>query len=116
MTEQEHTEIIGAVARLEGKIETLTARLDASIDRSTEETRALFASRRELERKVEDIRVDYVPRKDFTANADQNREDHAELGRCLAGLKVRVAMWSGGLSLAAFILGLAAKAFGVLGK
>lgn len=121
MTGQERAEIIAGQeelrgdirtleAKLTGSIETLTARLNAHLEKTTAETKTLFASRREQTDKIHAIEVDYVPRNSFETHRTENREEHAQFARSIAGAQWRLAAISGGISLGAFIAGLAVKA------
>jgi hypothetical protein len=108
--EEQHAENVAALARLGGKVETLSAKLEAYADRSREEIKALFAKSKETAGKVEDIRVDYAPKDDFDAHKERNQMEHDAIIDKLNTIQWRVAAISGGISLAAFLAGLFVKA------
>jgi hypothetical protein len=124
MTLEQRAELLAAQARLEGnmntgmaamsgKIDTLTAQLDAHLRKTTDETKALFAGRREHAQKIEGIRVDYVPRSDFGTHKKENREEHEAMMRTINCVRWSVAKLAGGITLIAFLAGLAIKWIGV---
>ena len=104
MTGEERNELIAGQARLEGMIETLTAKVEAGSERTREEMRTLFASRRELSQKVEDIRVDYVPRRDFVEEQKLNREQHDEFRKQIADITKAVTKAGAVVSFVGFLL------------
>lgn len=121
MTSEERAGIIagqeslkGAIATLDAKLSgcigTLTARVDAHLEKSTNETKTLFASRREHIEKIHKIECDYVPKDDFDKHREENREEHKQFADVMSKTQWRIATISGGISLAAFIAGLAVKA------
>lgn len=114
--DENRTETTAQLAQLNGNVETLCARVEAHTDRSGEEIKALFAKSRETAQKVEEIRVDYVRRHDFENHERQNREEHAAFEKRINALGMKIAMWSGGLSLGAFILGLLIRGIGAFGR
>ncbi len=114
MDDKQASEIIAGQAKLEGKIDTLTARLDAHLSTNSEAVKALFASRREHAAKLEDIRVDYVPKHDFHEHCNRNREDHEALYKSLGEVKWKIATAVGAVTVISFLLGLAAKTFGAM--
>ncbi len=110
------TEQIAGQARLEGSINTLTARLEAHLDTNSDAMKALFASRREHGTKIEDIRVDYVPKETFETHAKHNREDHTAIRTAVSCVQWKVAKIAGGITLLAFLAGLLVKSIGVFAK
>ncbi len=132
MTSQERAEVIAGQeelrgliatsnATLTGAIDTLKARVDAHLDKTSSETRTLFASRREHMEKIHKIEMDYVPRgefekerrerhESFERHRQENREEHQAFAETLGKTQWRLAAISGGISLAAFLAGLAVKA------
>ncbi|MBX3396514.1 MAG: hypothetical protein KF841_14225 [Phycisphaerae bacterium] len=121
MTGQERAEIIAGQeelrgdirtleAKVSGSIDTLTARLNAHLEKTSAETKTLFASRREQTEKIHAIEVDYVPRHQFSLHQAENREDHKSFADLIGKAQWRLAMISGGISLGAFLAGLAVKA------
>lgn len=127
MTEAQRAELLASQIRLEGKmdtamavmagsIETLTARLNAHLEKSTAETKALFAGRREQSDKIENIRVDYVPRADFNSHRRNNREEHEAMLSAINCVQWKVAKIAGGITLLAFIAGLVVKGIGAISQ
>ncbi len=109
-------ELLAGQASLEGAINTLTARLEAHLSTNKEAVNALFAARREHAGKIEDIRVDYVPKEDFEGHKRQNREENSAVLAAVNCIQWKVAKIAGALTLAAFAAGLLVKGIGVLAR
>lgn len=103
-------------ARVEGAINTLAARVDAHMETNSDAMKALFAGRRDHASKIEDIRVDYVPKGDFDAHTQMNRKDHAAVMSAVNCVQWKVAKMAGGITLLAFLAGLLVKGIGVFAK
>lgn len=114
MTSDESRELVAGQARLEGKIETLTARLEAHLGRTGDEIRALFASRSEHDDLIAAIRIDYVPKSDFQRFQNENRDEHEAMKTSLSCLTGKVMKAGGAVSLLAFLLGLMVKGLGMV--
>ena len=98
------------------KIAETSVQLLANSQRAAEEIRALFAKSRENATRISAIQVDYVPKSECGARELVNRQEHTETTKQVDNLKWRVALISGGISLAAFLAGLIVRGIGVLGK
>lgn len=112
MTAEERAELVAGQARLEGKIETLTARLEAHLGRTSDEIKALFADRRDHAEKIEGLLVDYTPKGDFDRHKRQNREDHEALSTSLKEAQWKIAKLVGMITVVAFVVGLLFKTIG----
>ena len=88
MTGQERAEIVEKLATIEGdvrtmgaelsgQIETLTARVNAHMEKTTSETKTLFASRREHAGQIADIRADYVWKRYDHDKMDRDKVDYS---------------------------------------
>ena len=84
-------DLVAGVARLGGKIDTLTARFDAHVSRTDDERVALFTGRRENASNIAAIEATYVRRKDFSKHEEQQREDITALRDAINRTQVRVA-------------------------
>ena len=100
-------------AKLEGAVNTLNATVQANLDRHNDEIKVLFASRGEHTDKIEGIRVDYVPKRDFESHKKENRKDHDALTKDVSCMQWKVAKIVGAITLLVFLAGLAAKSMGV---
>lgn len=112
MTNEQQVEIVASVARLEGKIETLTARLDAHLDRTASDVVALARQHHEHSDKIEAIRVDYVPRAALDRHADENEREFRVINEKLDGLASKVLKASGVIAAMSCAAGWAASYFG----
>lgn len=85
-----HAEVIGALARLDGKVDTLNARLEASNERTREEIPALFDRTSTQADRIGVIEREYVPRRTFEQHEKAQREDTAALRKSIDGVKAQV--------------------------
>ena len=106
MNEEREMQIVSDLARLDGKIDTLTATVNAHLARTLEEIKSLFAKNHETCGRIEAIRVDYVPKRECQIQEKENRDEHSLTAERLNAIQWRVAMIAGGISLAAFLLGI----------
>ena len=106
-------ESVAGQAQLSGKIDTLNATVSATNARHADELRVLFAKNRDTDDKVNQVLLTYVTRSDFEGHVTLDRRQKDSLNDKVDGIRWKVAMVSGALSLISFLAGFALKAFEV---
>lgn len=124
---EHRVEVIGEIAGLGGKIETLTAVVEAHQDKTSGEIQALFTKATTAAEKIQGILVDYVPKGACAALHEKVQDDHAaDISRLegqqkittvkVEGLTWRVALIAGGISVIVFLVDLAVRGYGAMAK
>jgi len=90
ITADRATEILAGQAKLEGMVSTVTARLDAFIDRNRDESRALFDRTNKHTAGIAAIERDYVPQAAFEEHRRQQREDLEQVHKQIGEIKTSV--------------------------
>lgn len=93
-----------------------SVKLLTTSERTADEIKALFAKARENAGKIAAIQIDYVPKADCAVRETMNRDEHKATTKQLDSLNWRVALISGGISLAAFLAGLIVRGIGAFAK
>lgn len=78
------TQVVGGLARLEGKFETIEATLTATATRNREEIDTLFHRSNEHVARISAIERDYVPDSDLRQHAERGDKAHDEIKMSLA--------------------------------
>lgn len=104
-SDEQHMENVERLARIEGRIETQNALLEAITSRNRDEITALFAGRREHESAINAIKVDYVPKARFERFED-------EVNTKLDNLTSKVLRMCGGLTVVSGLIGWLVSYFG----
>ncbi|MCK4660198.1 MAG: hypothetical protein KAV82_11810 [Phycisphaerae bacterium] len=87
---QHDANIIAALAKVEGKVDGMSALLEAFKERTRDDTNALFRFRKEHAATIGKIERDYVPRNTFERHEHEQREDIASLRASIDGIKTQV--------------------------
>lgn len=102
----------GALTEMATDLAGLTAKLDGSHDRHSNEIGVLFDRQRELANRVQAIEVSYVPRDEHRRHVEGNGAEHMEFRTAIGGLQVNV----GKLVAMAALIGGGTGVAGVIAK
>jgi cell division septum initiation protein DivIVA len=84
------TDLTASNAKLATAVEGRSARLDAQIERASNDVQTLFGLDGKNSERIGKIEKDYTPKDDFNAHVTTNREDHETLRAAVVELKVSV--------------------------